>query len=104
MSLPEYVTPVLAIGGPVALIYVSIRFGLDALGRLIYALSALIAVIVAVATRDREKRGSAQKVLRMLLNGDTPRQVGRRRHLKLFLFTAGQVSPRTDLRLTQERQ
>lgn len=63
MSLPEYVTPVLAAGGPVALLLVALRFGPDALVR-------LLAGTVAVLTRDKERGERCLKVLRILRNRD----------------------------------
>jgi hypothetical protein len=59
MAFPEYVAPILAAGGPVALVIVVLRFGPDAILR-------LLAGAVAVLTSD-EKRGTrCLEVLRLL--------------------------------------
>ena len=61
MALPEYVAPVLAAGGPVALVGVVLRFGPDAVLR-------LLAGTVAVLARD-EKRGERCLDLLRILRG-----------------------------------
>lgn len=63
MSLPEYVTPVIAAGGPVALVFVTLRCGPDAFVR-------LLAGTVAVLTHDKERGERCLKVLRILRNRD----------------------------------
>jgi hypothetical protein len=62
MSLPEFVTPVLSIAGPVALVYVILRLGPDAVLR-------LLAGIVAVMTDDKERGERCLEVLRALRAG-----------------------------------
>jgi hypothetical protein len=61
----EYVTPVLAAGRPVAFAFVALRFGPDALVR-------LVAGIVAVLTHDKERGERCLAVLRILRNKDDP--------------------------------
>jgi len=63
MALPEFVTPVLAAGGPVALVFIVLRFGPDAVVR-------LVAGTVAAFTGDRERGERCLKVLRILRNKD----------------------------------
>jgi hypothetical protein len=65
MPLPEYITPVLAAGGPVALLFIALRFGSDAFLR-------LLAGTVAVLTHDKERGERALKVLRVLRSMDDP--------------------------------
>lgn len=67
MSLPEFVTPVLSIAGPVALVYVILRFGPDAVLR-------LLAGIVAVVTGDDERSKRCLEVLRVLRGRDRDNQ------------------------------
>jgi len=67
MSLPEFVTPVLSIAGPVALVYVILRFGPDAVLR-------LLAGIVAVVTGDDERGKRCLEVLRVLHGRDHDNQ------------------------------
>jgi hypothetical protein len=64
MALPEYVAPVLAAGGPVALVLVILRFGPDAFLR-------LLAGTVAVLTRDEKRGQRCLDVLRVLRGRDT---------------------------------
>lgn len=59
MLLPEYVAPVLAAGGPVALVLVVLRFGPHALLR-------LLAGTVAVLTRDKDRGQRCLDVLHIL--------------------------------------
>lgn len=62
MSLPEYVEPVVAAGGPVALVVVALRFGPDAFLRLLAG---------TVAVLGDEKRGQrCLEVLRILRGRD----------------------------------
>ena len=63
MPLSEYIKPVLAAGGPVALLFVALRIGPDAFLR-------LLAGTVAVLTRDKERGERCLKVLRILRNRD----------------------------------
>jgi hypothetical protein len=63
IALPEYVTPVLAAGGPVALLFVALRFGPDAVVR-------FLAGTVAVLTKDEKRGERCLKVLRILRNRD----------------------------------
>ena len=63
MALPEYVAPVLTAGGPVALVLVVLRFGLDALLR-------LVAGLVAVLTSDEKRGQRCLDVLRVLRGRD----------------------------------
>jgi hypothetical protein len=67
MSLPEFVMPVLSIAGPVALVYVILRFGPDAVLR-------LLAGIVAVVTGDDERGKRSLEVLRVLQGRDRDNQ------------------------------
>ena len=66
IRMSEYVTPVLATGGPVTLLFVALRFGSDAALR-------LLAGTVAVLTRDKERGERALEVLRILHNQNDPR-------------------------------
>jgi hypothetical protein len=61
MALPEYITPILAAGGPVALVVILLRFGPDAVVR-------LVAGVAAVLTGD-EKRGERCLRVLQLLHG-----------------------------------
>jgi hypothetical protein len=63
MPLPEFVTPVLSIAGPVALVLVILRFGPDAALR-------LLAGTVAVLTRDDQRGKRCLEVLRELRGRD----------------------------------
>jgi hypothetical protein len=65
LSLPEYVTPVLAAGGPVALLFIALRLGPDAFLR-------LLAGTIAVLTRDEKRGERCLKVLRILRGIDGP--------------------------------
>lgn len=67
MALPEYVAPVLSIASPVALMFVILRFGPDAVLR-------LLAGIVAVMTDDKERGGRCLEVLRALRGRDRDNQ------------------------------
>lgn len=60
-----YVAPILATGGPVAAIFIALRFGPDAFVR-------LLAGTVAVLTRDKERGDRCLAVLRILRNKDDP--------------------------------
>jgi hypothetical protein len=64
MALPEYVSPVLAVGGPVALVLVILRFGPAAFLR-------LLAGTVAVLTRDKDRGQRCLDVLCILRGRDT---------------------------------
>jgi hypothetical protein len=59
MTLPEYVAPIFAAGGPVALLAVVLCFGPNAVLR-------LVAGIVAVLTGDKERSERCIQVLRVL--------------------------------------
>ena len=63
MALPEYITPVLSAGGPIALVLVLLRFGPDAVVR-------FLAGTVAVLTKDEKRGDRALSVLRILRNRD----------------------------------
>ena len=63
MALPEYITPVIAAGGPVALMVIVLRFGPDAVVR-------LLAGAVAVLTGDEKRGERCLAVLRILRNKD----------------------------------
>jgi hypothetical protein len=65
MALPEYIAPVVAAGGPVALVFVVLRFGPDALLR-------VLAGTVAVLTSDEERGKRCLKVLCALRRRDDP--------------------------------
>lgn len=65
MPLSEYITPVLAAGGPITLVLVALRFGPDAVVR-------LLAGTVAVLTRDEKRGERCLKVLRVLRSMDDP--------------------------------
>lgn len=65
LSLPEYVAPVIAAGGPVALVLVALRFGPDAVLR-------LLAGAVAVLTGDDKRGERCLEVLRILRKKDDP--------------------------------
>jgi hypothetical protein len=67
MSPFELVNPVLATGGPVAVIFVALRFGSDAVLR-------LLAGTVAVLTHDAERGERCLAVLRILRSKDTPQE------------------------------
>lgn len=63
MALPEYITPVLSAGGPIALVLVVLRFGPDAMVR-------FLAGTVAVLTKDDKRGERCLKILRILRNRD----------------------------------
>jgi hypothetical protein len=63
MSLPAYVAPVLASGGPVAIILIILGLGPD-------AVLGLIAGIVAIVIRDKERGERCVEVLRALRGRD----------------------------------
>lgn len=63
MALPEYITPVLSAGGPIALVLVVLRFGPDAVVR-------LVAGTVAALTGDEKRGERCLNVLRILRNRD----------------------------------
>lgn len=63
MPLPEYIAPVLGAGGPVALVFIVLRFGPDAVVR-------LTAGMVAVLTGDEKRGERCLKVMRILRNKD----------------------------------
>ncbi len=66
MSLPEFVTPVLSIAGPSALVFVIMRYFPHAAR----AVMLLLAGIVAIVTRDPERRAASHKVLDTLTRLD----------------------------------
>ena len=59
MPLPEFVTPVLSIAGPAALVFVILR----SFPQAARAVVVLVAGIVAIVTRDKERRESCHAVL-----------------------------------------
>jgi hypothetical protein len=63
MPLPEFLTPVLHVGGPVALVIVVLRFGPHAVLR-------LLAGVVVVLTRDEKRGQRCLDLLRILRNRD----------------------------------
>jgi hypothetical protein len=65
MALPEYVAPIVAAGGPLALVVVVLRFGPDAVLR-------LLAGAVAVLTKDEKRGARSLEVLRLLRGKDDP--------------------------------
>jgi hypothetical protein len=66
MPLSDYAAPILATGGPVALVVVILRFGPDAVLR-------LLAGAVAVLTKDEKRGARSLEVLRLLRGkGDPP--------------------------------
>lgn len=65
MALPEYIMPVLEAGGPVALLFIALRFGPDAFLR-------LLAGTVAVISKDDKRGERCLKVLRALRGVDDP--------------------------------
>ena len=70
MLLPELAGPIVAASGPVAVVVVLLRFGPDAVVR-------LLAGTVAVVTRDPERGQRCLEVLR-LLRRDGPALRGRK--------------------------
>jgi hypothetical protein len=66
MPLPEFVTPVLSIAGPAALVFVIMRYFPNAAR----AVVLLLAGIVAIVTRDPERRAASHKVLDTLTRLD----------------------------------
>jgi hypothetical protein len=66
MSLPEFVTPVLSVAGPAALVFVIMRYFPHAAR----AVMMLLAGIVAIVTRDPERRAASHKVLDTLTRLD----------------------------------
>lgn len=70
MALPEYVTPVVAVVGAPALAYVTAR----SLWHAVRAVLALIAGIVAMVTRDQERRKACLAILGKVAgrDGDPP--------------------------------
>jgi hypothetical protein len=63
LALPEYITPVLAAGSPIALAFILVRLGPDAVVR-------LLAGSVAVFTGDEKRGERCLKVLRILRSQD----------------------------------
>jgi hypothetical protein len=63
MTLPEYIEPIMAVGGPVALVVIVLRFGPDAVVR-------LVAGLAAVLTKDKDRGDRCLKVLRILRGKD----------------------------------
>jgi hypothetical protein len=59
MTLREYIEPIMAVGGPVALVVIVLRFGPDAVVR-------LVAGLAAVLTKDKDRGDRCLKVLRIL--------------------------------------
>ena len=73
MSLPEFVTLVLSIAGPAALVFVIMR----CFPHTTRAVVLLLAGIVAIVTRDPERRASCHKVLDTLTRRETHSQRSR---------------------------
>ena len=67
MSLPEFVTPVLSIAGPPALVFVIMR----CFPQTARAVVVLLAGIVAIVTRDPKRRAACHKVLDTLTRRDS---------------------------------
>jgi hypothetical protein len=65
MSLYEFVVPVLSTAGPAGLAYVAMRFGPDAMLR-------LMAGTVAIVTRDKDRGDRCLEVLRLLRGRAAP--------------------------------
>jgi hypothetical protein len=63
MVLPEYVVPVLSTAGPAGFAYVVMRYGPDAVLR-------LMAGTVAIVTRDKDRGERCLEVLRVLRGRD----------------------------------
>ena len=59
MSLPPFAAPVLSIAGPAALVFVILRY----FPHVARAVVLLLAGIVAIVTRDPERRAASHKVL-----------------------------------------
>ena len=68
MSLPEFVTPVLSIAGPPALVFVILR----RFPHTARAVVVLLSGIVAIVTRDPKRRAACHKVLDTLTRRDAP--------------------------------
>jgi len=68
MSLPEFVTPVLSIAGPPALVFVIMR----CFPHTARAVVLLLAGVVAIVTRDPKRRASCHKVLDALTRREAP--------------------------------
>lgn len=68
MPLPEYLTPVLTAGGPIALVLILLRFGPDAVVR-------LVAGTAAVFIKDEKRGERCLKVLRILRKMDDSPEV-----------------------------
>jgi hypothetical protein len=66
MPLPQFVTPVLSIAGPAALVFVIMRY----FPHTARAVALLLAGIVAIVTSDDKRRATCQKVLDTLTRGD----------------------------------
>jgi hypothetical protein len=66
MALPEYVTPVLAASGTVAVLFVVFRYGLDAVVR-------LLAGVAAIFTGDEKRAERCIELVRVLRNRDKQR-------------------------------
>jgi hypothetical protein len=84
MSLPEFVAPVVTVVGVPAVVWVVLRYFPQA----VHALVALVAGIVAIASRDDKRRESCHRVLDKVTRHDSrpppgPRrtQISRRRRL-----------------------
>ena len=67
MSLPEFVTPVLSIAGPPALVFVIMR----CFPHTARAVVLLVAGIVAIVTRDPKRRAACHKVIDALTRRDS---------------------------------
>jgi hypothetical protein len=82
MAFPEYVVPILAAGGPVAFAIVVLRFGSDAVLR-------LLAGAVAVCTKDEQRGTRCLEVLRPLRGKDGPPSDNQYRTLRTNLARVG---------------
>jgi hypothetical protein len=75
MPLPEYVAPVFAVAGLPALIFVIMK-GFPHAAR---AVVLLLAGVVAIVTRNQERRGACLKILDTLTRDGAPRGRGGRK-------------------------
>ena len=65
MALPEFVTPVLAASGTVAVLFVVFRYGLDAVAR-------FLAGVAAIFIGDEKRSERCLELVRILRNRDKP--------------------------------
>jgi hypothetical protein len=82
LALTEYFAPILAAGGPAALLFIALRFGaLDALTRLLASVTAIL------SSNKEERPKTALAVLRILSGKDAPPESSPK---------TAEVSPRDD--------